>query len=86
MSISICVRSAVDNATWCRALTEYARACAQAGKPLHGWRMHFQQCGMQMLSYLEILLRSCVLKRVLFILLLLCAYTNFELVYFLVNA
>ncbi|NXL03566.1 OTOG protein, partial [Mesembrinibis cayennensis] len=36
--------SAVDNATWCRALTEYARACAQAGKPLHGWRMHFQQC------------------------------------------
>ncbi|NWY61448.1 OTOG protein, partial [Chionis minor] len=36
--------SAVDNATWCRALTEYARACAQAGKPLHGWRMRFQQC------------------------------------------
>ncbi|NWS65848.1 OTOG protein, partial [Crotophaga sulcirostris] len=36
--------SAVDNATWCRALTEYARACAQAGKPLHEWRMHFQQC------------------------------------------
>ncbi|XP_009707181.1 PREDICTED: otogelin-like [Cariama cristata] len=44
MSIFICVRSAVDNATWCRALTEYARACAQAGKPLHGWRMYFQQC------------------------------------------
>ncbi|NXN54463.1 OTOG protein, partial [Rynchops niger] len=36
--------SAVDNATWCRAITEYARACAQAGKPLHGWRLHFQQC------------------------------------------
>ncbi|XP_010160304.1 PREDICTED: otogelin-like, partial [Eurypyga helias] len=36
--------SAVDNATWCRALTEYARACAQAGKPLHGWRTHFQPC------------------------------------------
>ncbi|NWR27824.1 OTOG protein, partial [Tachuris rubrigastra] len=36
--------SAVDNATWCRALTEYARACAQAGKPLHGWRVHFEQC------------------------------------------
>ncbi|XP_065611814.1 otogelin [Cyrtonyx montezumae] len=36
--------SAVDNATWCRALTEYARACAQAGKPLHGWRKHFQPC------------------------------------------
>ncbi|NXH92736.1 OTOG protein, partial [Edolisoma coerulescens] len=38
--------SAADDATWCRALTEYARACAQAGKPLHGWRMHFQQCGI----------------------------------------
>ncbi|XP_021257438.1 otogelin isoform X4 [Numida meleagris] len=36
--------SAVDNATWCRALTEYARACAQAGKPLHEWRRHFQPC------------------------------------------
>uniref|UniRef100_A0A8C9MPI5 Otogelin n=1 Tax=Serinus canaria TaxID=9135 RepID=A0A8C9MPI5_SERCA len=36
--------SAADDATWCRALTEYARACAQAGKPLHGWRGHFQQC------------------------------------------
>uniref|UniRef100_A0A663M5E9 Otogelin n=1 Tax=Athene cunicularia TaxID=194338 RepID=A0A663M5E9_ATHCN len=36
--------SAVENATWCRALTEYARACAHAGKPLRGWRMHFQQC------------------------------------------
>uniref|UniRef100_A0A8C8BDK2 Otogelin n=1 Tax=Otus sunia TaxID=257818 RepID=A0A8C8BDK2_9STRI len=36
--------SAVDNATWCRALTEYARACAHAGKPLRGWRVHFQQC------------------------------------------
>ncbi|XP_032546955.1 otogelin [Chiroxiphia lanceolata] len=36
--------SAADNATWCRALTEYARACAQAGKPLHGWRVHFEQC------------------------------------------
>uniref|UniRef100_A0A8D0G9K2 Otogelin n=1 Tax=Sphenodon punctatus TaxID=8508 RepID=A0A8D0G9K2_SPHPU len=37
---------AADNATWCRALTEYARACAQAGKPLHGWRTHFQQCAV----------------------------------------
>uniref|UniRef100_U3JDD9 Otogelin n=1 Tax=Ficedula albicollis TaxID=59894 RepID=U3JDD9_FICAL len=36
--------SAADDATWCRALTEYARACAQAGQPLHGWRVHFQQC------------------------------------------
>ncbi|XP_008935404.1 PREDICTED: otogelin [Merops nubicus] len=38
--------SAADDATWCRALTEYARACAQAGKPLHGWRMHFEQCAI----------------------------------------
>lgn len=45
MSIFVCVRSAADDSTWCRALTEYARACAQAGKPLHGWRVHFQQCG-----------------------------------------
>uniref|UniRef100_A0A8D0C7V5 Otogelin n=1 Tax=Salvator merianae TaxID=96440 RepID=A0A8D0C7V5_SALMN len=39
----LCMSSA-DNATWCRALTEYARTCAQAGKPLHGWRMKFGQC------------------------------------------
>ncbi|NXM39398.1 OTOG protein, partial [Gymnorhina tibicen] len=38
--------SGADDATWCRALTEYARACAQAGKPLHGWRVHFQQCAI----------------------------------------
>ncbi|NXD99423.1 OTOG protein, partial [Chaetorhynchus papuensis] len=38
--------SAADDATWCRALTEYARACAQAGKALHGWREHFQQCAI----------------------------------------
>ncbi|NXL71492.1 OTOG protein, partial [Leptocoma aspasia] len=48
--------SAADDATWCRALTEYARACAQAGKPLHGWRLHFQQCVIscaEPLSYSE---------------------------------
>ncbi|XP_078243433.1 otogelin [Pogona vitticeps] len=36
--------SGTDNATWCRALTEYARTCAQAGKPLHEWRAQFEQC------------------------------------------
>ncbi|XP_013917160.1 PREDICTED: otogelin [Thamnophis sirtalis] len=36
--------SGIDNTTWCRALTEYARTCAQAGKPLHEWRAHFEQC------------------------------------------
>ncbi|XP_069481476.1 otogelin [Ambystoma mexicanum] len=35
-----------DNETWCRALTEYARACAQAGNPLHSWRMQFHQCAV----------------------------------------
>ncbi|NXO80532.1 OTOG protein, partial [Sitta europaea] len=48
--------SAADDATWCRALTEYARACAQAGKPLHGWRVHLQQCAVacaEPLSYSE---------------------------------
>ncbi|NWT14914.1 OTOG protein, partial [Vireo altiloquus] len=48
--------SAGDDATWCRAVTEYARACAQAGKPLHGWRVHFQQCAIpcaEPLSYRE---------------------------------
>ncbi|XP_060118015.1 otogelin [Heteronotia binoei] len=38
--------SAVGNTTWCRALTEYARACAQAGKPLREWRAHFEQCAV----------------------------------------
>ncbi|XP_062974484.1 otogelin [Elgaria multicarinata webbii] len=36
--------SEADDATWCRALTEYARTCAQAGKPLHEWRAQFEQC------------------------------------------
>ncbi|XP_033009673.1 otogelin isoform X2 [Lacerta agilis] len=36
--------SAADNATLCRALTEYARTCAQAGKPLHNWRAQFKEC------------------------------------------
>ncbi|CAH7458855.1 Otog [Phodopus roborovskii] len=30
--------------TWCRALMEYARACAQAGRPLQGWRTQLPQC------------------------------------------
>nr|XP_021530849.1 LOW QUALITY PROTEIN: otogelin [Aotus nancymaae] len=33
-----------DEATWCRALAEYARACAQAGRPLQGWRTQLLQC------------------------------------------
>ncbi|XP_004635011.2 otogelin [Octodon degus] len=37
-------QSGGDEATWCRALAEYARACAQAGQPLQGWRTQLQQC------------------------------------------
>ncbi|KAM9768691.1 otogelin isoform 7-T7 [Dama dama] len=37
-------QSAGDEATWCRALAEYARACAQAGRPLQGWRNQLQSC------------------------------------------
>uniref|UniRef100_A0A8D1UP69 Otogelin n=1 Tax=Sus scrofa TaxID=9823 RepID=A0A8D1UP69_PIG len=37
-------QSAGDEATWCRALAEYARACAQAGRPLQGWRNQLWQC------------------------------------------
>ncbi|XP_003781570.1 otogelin [Otolemur garnettii] len=37
-------QSVGDDATWCRALAEYARACAQAGRPLQGWRTQLRQC------------------------------------------
>uniref|UniRef100_A0A8D1ICX0 Otogelin n=1 Tax=Sus scrofa TaxID=9823 RepID=A0A8D1ICX0_PIG len=37
-------QSVGDEATWCRALAEYARACAQAGRPLQGWRNQLWQC------------------------------------------
>uniref|UniRef100_A0A8C6FPV5 Otogelin n=1 Tax=Moschus moschiferus TaxID=68415 RepID=A0A8C6FPV5_MOSMO len=37
-------QSAGDEATWCRALAEYARACAQAGRPLQGWRNQLRSC------------------------------------------
>ncbi|XP_037696228.1 otogelin isoform X3 [Choloepus didactylus] len=40
-------QSVGDEATWCRALAEYARACAQAGRPLQGWRTQFQQCAVR---------------------------------------
>ncbi|XP_047680134.1 otogelin isoform X6 [Prionailurus viverrinus] len=35
-----------DEATWCRALAEYARACAQAGRPLQDWRTQLRQCAV----------------------------------------
>ncbi|XP_005366808.1 otogelin [Microtus ochrogaster] len=37
-------QSGGDDATWCRALMEYARACAQAGRPLQSWRTQLPQC------------------------------------------
>ncbi|XP_012580647.1 PREDICTED: otogelin [Condylura cristata] len=39
-------QSVGDEATWCRALAEYARACAQAGQPLQGWRTQLWQCAV----------------------------------------
>ncbi|XP_064145520.1 otogelin [Loxodonta africana] len=39
-------QSVGDEATWCRALAEYARACAQAGRPLVGWRTQLLQCAV----------------------------------------
>ncbi|KAM5138248.1 otogelin [Mantella aurantiaca] len=35
-----------DVGTWCQALAEYARSCAHAGHPLHGWRETFRQCAI----------------------------------------
>ncbi|XP_075403820.1 otogelin [Tenrec ecaudatus] len=40
-------QSASDEATWCRALAEYARACAQAGCPLMDWRSQLPQCAVR---------------------------------------
>nr|XP_025704328.1 otogelin [Callorhinus ursinus] len=39
-------QSVGDEATWCRALAEYARACAQAGRPLQDWRTQLPQCAV----------------------------------------
>ncbi|KAF3829945.1 hypothetical protein GH733_001370 [Mirounga leonina] len=39
-------QSVGDEATWCRALAEYARACAQAGRPLQDWRAQLPQCAV----------------------------------------
>ncbi|KAM6158513.1 otogelin [Rhynchocyon petersi] len=39
-------QSVGDDATWCRALAEYARACAQAGWPLLSWRTQLPQCAV----------------------------------------
>ncbi|XP_042638720.1 otogelin [Orycteropus afer afer] len=40
-------QSVGDEATWCRALAEYARACAQAGRPLLDWRAQLPQCAVR---------------------------------------
>ncbi|XP_067146027.1 otogelin-like protein [Apteryx mantelli] len=33
-----------DDETYCRAVTEYARACSHAGSPVHDWRDDFPAC------------------------------------------
>jgi len=33
-----------DDETYCRAVTEYARACAHAGSPVRDWRDDFPAC------------------------------------------
>uniref|UniRef100_F6U4F8 Otogelin n=1 Tax=Ornithorhynchus anatinus TaxID=9258 RepID=F6U4F8_ORNAN len=48
--------SAADSSAWCRALTEYARACAHAARPLHSWRAQFPlsiTCGNRDFTYNE---------------------------------
>uniref|UniRef100_A0A452VGL5 Otogelin n=1 Tax=Ursus maritimus TaxID=29073 RepID=A0A452VGL5_URSMA len=39
-------QSVGDEATWARALAEYARACAQAGRALQDWRTQLRQCAV----------------------------------------
>lgn len=33
-----------DDETYCRAVTEYARACSHAGSPVRDWRDDFPAC------------------------------------------
>lgn len=35
-----------DDDTYCRAATEYARACSHAGYPIQDWRDDFPACSM----------------------------------------
>ncbi|XP_032894892.1 otogelin isoform X1 [Amblyraja radiata] len=40
----LCTYGPDDNATLCGVLTEYARSCAHANRPLNEWRQLFNQC------------------------------------------
>ncbi|XP_060900124.1 otogelin [Labrus mixtus] len=42
----------------CQVFSEYARACAHADHPLHGWRQHIPQCAKQCPSGLHY--RECI--------------------------
>ncbi|KAI2662538.1 Otogelin [Labeo rohita] len=42
----------------CQVFTEYARACAHAGHPLHTWRAHFPVCSVDCPG--ELLFRECI--------------------------
>ncbi|KAI5630251.1 otogelin, partial [Silurus asotus] len=42
----------------CQVFTEYSRACAHAGHPLHNWRAHFSQCEIQCPA--KLIHRECI--------------------------
>ncbi|XP_034155631.2 otogelin [Pangasianodon hypophthalmus] len=42
----------------CQVFTEYTRACAHAGHPLHNWRTHFPLCGIECPA--ELLYKECI--------------------------
>ncbi|KAM9494299.1 otogelin [Clarias gariepinus] len=42
----------------CQVFTEYTRACAHAGHPLHNWRSHFPLCGIECPA--DLLYRECI--------------------------
>uniref|UniRef100_H3B6M4 Otogelin n=1 Tax=Latimeria chalumnae TaxID=7897 RepID=H3B6M4_LATCH len=50
--------SGPEDVILCRALNEYARACAQAGYPLHGWRRKIPQCAVGCEG--ELIYRECI--------------------------
>lgn len=39
-----------DDETYCRAVTEYARACSHAGSPVRDWRDDFPACSKRLFS------------------------------------
>ncbi|XP_069778176.1 otogelin [Narcine bancroftii] len=54
----LCMFGLGDDVTLCGAMTEYARACAQANRPLNEWRQFFNQCAL--ICEDELVHRECV--------------------------